>query len=85
MTQFTTITELEILNEAYMNILEKWARADDNYKATERSGFPNKIYKHRRDKYNAQLDELHTAIVALENANDLPDFNSPEAFFCEPD
>lgn len=83
MTKFTTITELELLNEAYMSILEKWARADENYKKTERSGFPNKLYKHRAEKYNAQLDELHTAILALENA--LPDFNSPEAFFCEPD
>ncbi len=68
MTQFTTISELEILNEAYMSILEKWARADENYKKSERSGFPNELYKHRRDKYNAQLDELHTAIIALENA-----------------
>lgn len=66
--RFTTISELELLNEAYMSILEKWARADENYKKSERSGFPNELYKHRRDKYNAQLDELHTAIIALENA-----------------
>lgn len=85
MKQFTTITELEILNEAYMSILEKWARADENYKKSERTGFPNQLYKHRAEKYNAQLDELHAAILALENANELPDFNSPEAFFCEPD
>lgn len=68
MTQFTTITDLEILNEAYMSILEKWARADDNYKKSERTGFPNQLYKHRAEKYNAQLEELHTAILALENA-----------------
>lgn len=68
MTQFTTITNLEILNEAYMSILEKWVRADDNYKKSERTGFPNQIYKHHRDKYHAQLEELHRAILALENA-----------------
>ena len=68
MTQFTTLTELEILNEAYMSILEKWARADDNYKKTERSGFPNQLYKHRAAKYTAQLDELHARILVLENA-----------------
>ncbi len=66
--RFTTISELELLNEAYMSILEKWARADENYKKSERSGFPNEIYKHRRDKYNAQLNELHTAILTLEDA-----------------
>lgn len=68
MTQFTTLTELEILNEAYMHILRKWSKEDDNYKASERTGFPNAICKHRRDKYQAQLDELHAAIIALENA-----------------
>lgn len=67
MTQFTTITELELLNEAYMSILGKWARADENYKKSERTGFPNKIYAHHKDKYYAQLEELHTAILALEN------------------
>lgn len=64
MTQFTTITELEILNEAYMSILEKWAREDDRY-----NSFPHELTKLRRDKYKAKLDELHNAIVALENAN----------------
>lgn len=66
MKQFTTITYLEILNEAYMSILEKWARADENYKKSERTGFPNQLYNHRAEKYKAQLDELHAAILALE-------------------
>lgn len=68
MTQFTTITDLEILNEAYMSILNKWAHNDNIYEISVKTGKPNAISKHRRDKYKAQLDELHDAIVALENA-----------------
>lgn len=68
MTTFTTITELEILNRAYMSILDDWARADDNHKKSVRMGWENHIHKARADKYKAILDELHTAILALENA-----------------
>lgn len=66
MKAFTTITELEILYEAYSSILAKWVRAEENYSKTILTGFPNKIYKHRRDKYNEQLNELHQAILELE-------------------
>ena len=69
MSQFNTITELQILNEAYMSILDKWARADENYKKSERTGFPNAISKARKDKYEAQLNELHKAIVTLERSS----------------
>lgn len=68
MTQFTTLTELEILNEAYMSILDKWARNDERYMESVKAGEPDIISKHHRDKYKAKLDELHDAIVALENA-----------------
>lgn len=85
MTQFTTITELEILNEAYMSILSKWCRESERCTNAYLNGKTDRIAEYRRDKYKARLDELHKAIVALENANDLPDFTSPEAFFCEPD
>jgi hypothetical protein len=43
-------------------------------------------YDHLNRKDNG--DQTETVTVFLEerrNANDLPDFTSPEAFFCEPD
>lgn len=69
MTQFTTITDLEILNNAYMCILAKWAHEDELCCKTVKAKKPNQIAMLRRDKLKAQLDELHEAIVALENAN----------------
>lgn len=85
MTQFKTISELTLLYSAYHHILDKWVKESDRYANSLIDGKPDRLAEHRRDKYSAQLDELHEAILKLEKANELPDFNSPEAFFCEPD
>ena len=62
MKQFETLTELEILNAAYANILEKWSR-----KVDQNQERPNKITQYWIDKYNKQLAELHAEILKLEN------------------
>lgn len=68
MRKFETLTELEILNCAYANILAKWARTDDrNRKIIEETGKPNEITEFWLNKYRKQLDELHAEILRLEN------------------
>ena len=66
MTNFTTITELQILYAAYHQILEKWIAESDRNDRLKHDGTPNKITQYRVDKLQAQLDELHEAIVKLE-------------------
>jgi hypothetical protein len=68
MTKFTTITELEILTEAYMSILDKWCRESERCTNAYIKGECDHIAEYRRDKHRARLDELHKAILALENA-----------------
>lgn len=70
MKAFTTITELEILYKAYNSILADWVRAEENYSKSILTGFPNEISKHRRDKYHEQLNELHQAILELEQGEE---------------
>ena len=66
MKAFTTITELQILYDAYHAILARWVKAEEDYSKSILEGHPNEITKRRRDKYNAQLNELHQAILELE-------------------
>ena len=68
MKQFTTITELQILYDAYHAILDRWVKAEKDYSKSILEGSPNEIAKGRRDKYNAQLAELHEAILDIERA-----------------
>ena len=43
-------------------------------------------YDHYHRKNNGDQTETVTVFLTeKKNADDLPDFNSPEAFFCEPD
>ena len=66
MTNFTTITELQILYAAYHQILEKWVAESERNDRLKHDGIPNKITQYRVNKLQAQLDELHEEIVRLE-------------------
>lgn len=65
--KFETISEYEILNHAYYHIMDKWLKRierNDEYK--KEYGRENKIERHWIDKYNDQMNELHEAILKLE-------------------
>lgn len=67
MENFTCITEKEILNAAYHHILDRWVkRIENNERYQKEHGCSNKIDKHWIDTYGKQLDELHAAIIRLE-------------------
>lgn len=68
MTNFTTITELQILYAAYHQILEQWSTESERNERLKHEGIPNKIAQHRVNKLQAQLDELNEAIVRLEQS-----------------
>lgn len=69
MKQFESLTEKEILTAAYDSILARWAHqieTNENFKAA--NGRECHISKHWIEKYSKQLDELHAAILELEQA-----------------
>ena len=68
MTNFTTITELQILYAAYHQILEKWVYESEHNDRLKHDGIPNKITQYRVNKLQAQLDELHEAIIRMEQS-----------------
>jgi hypothetical protein len=68
MTNFTTLTELQILNAAYTNILERWVTESERNDRLKLNGKPNRITQSRVDKLRAQIDELHEAILKLEQS-----------------
>lgn len=67
MTKFTTITELQILKAAYYNILnDLTSEIERNEECLKERGRDSVISKHWIDTYTKQLDELHEAILKLE-------------------
>ena len=67
MTNFTTLTELQVLKAAYGNIVERWLTESERNDRLKLNGTPNRITQSRVDKLRAQIDELHEAILRLEN------------------
>lgn len=67
MKNITTLTELQILNAAYTNILERWVTESDRNDRLRLNGTPNRITQARVDKLWAQVTELHEEILRLEN------------------
>lgn len=64
MTQFTTLTELQILNAAYDTYLASYLREKERYDALPN----NALTRARYERAKARVDELHAAILKLENA-----------------
>ena len=64
MTQFTTLTETQILNAAWMFYLDRMLKAKEIYEQN-----PDNTYALRRyEKARAQAQELHDELFRLENA-----------------
>lgn len=62
-----TITTYEIYRHAYHNILALWAaETERNERFIKEYGRENSIAKHRIEKYSAQMDEIHEALLQME-------------------
>lgn len=71
MKKFESISEKEILDAAYITILDRWLRRiDKNREYREKHGKESKIGTYWIEKYRAQLDELHDAICEIEQQQD---------------
>ncbi|EHQ92112.1 hypothetical protein [Desulfosporosinus youngiae] len=64
MTNFTTITELEILRLASFELLAMASKEADRLRANPES----QIAQHRHNKFYKQYDEIKKRIITLENA-----------------
>ena len=63
-----TITTYEIYRAAYNDILSLWAEeSEKNERFIKAYGRPNSIHARRVEKYSAQLDELHEALLQMEH------------------
>lgn len=71
MKRFESISEKEILDAAYITILDRWLRRIDNSREYRvEHGKESKIDTYWIEKYRAQLDELHDAICEIEQQQD---------------
>lgn len=71
MKKFESISEKEILDAAYITILDRWLRRiDKSREYREEHGKESKIDTYWIEKYRAQLDELHDAIREIEQQQD---------------
>lgn len=67
MKAFTTITDLQILHEAYFSILDKYFREHERNEEFKREhGRSSAISDRWIEVYDKQLDELHEAILEIE-------------------
>lgn len=61
------ITTYEIYRHAYHNLLALWStETERNERFIKEHGRENSIAKHRIEKYNAQMDEIHEALLQME-------------------
>ncbi len=66
MKEFKSITELELLYNAYYNILGYWGNETEKRKKIIAEGGTAKTSTSRIIKYNSQLNELRDEILKLE-------------------
>lgn len=64
MKNFETLTEIEILNAAWLYYLNREQREEERYKQAQTSES-----KYRYERVKAKEEELHEELVRLENAN----------------
>lgn len=67
MKKFNNVTEYEVLNGAWNFFLEQWDRERARVERAQKEGRPTQIAKARRDRYAAKMDEIHEALIELEN------------------
>ena len=71
MKKFDTLSELDVLHLAYTTLLRNWDKEKhDNEKTISLIGRENIISKSRIEKYESQLEELHSEILRLEKLED---------------
>lgn len=63
---FKSISNLQVINAAYMFILEKWAKEEERIEEATSENRETPIAKSRARKYYAQMQELHDEILRLE-------------------
>ncbi|MCL2563056.1 MAG: hypothetical protein FWE08_03360 [Oscillospiraceae bacterium] len=68
MTNFTTITEKEILTMVWDTLTEKKLREYDRIEAFAQEGKEAPIARQRFKKYDAQSNEIRARILEIENA-----------------
>lgn len=67
MKDFKTITECEILNMAWMELLNRYVEEEErNDKFKKEYGRPNQICEYRLKKLDEQINEIHSRIIEIE-------------------
>lgn len=66
MRKLKTMTELQLLNCAYTHILGLLCKKLDQLEEHKKADLPTELIEYWLNKYRKQLDELHTAIVKME-------------------
>lgn len=70
MKELKTITEYQLLNLAYIALLEKIAREEEKNERTKKElGRDNRTCQNRLKMYNEQLAEVRERILEIENNN----------------
>ena len=64
MKQFTKLTEIEILNAAWIYYLNRQLEEEELYRQTPLS----ELAKYRYEEEKAKADEIHDELVRLENS-----------------
>ena len=65
MTNFTTMTEYEVIKAAHLTILDRWDAEMRRKERLESEGKPAPLADYRLDKYEAQLRELEDALINI--------------------
>ena len=72
MKEFTSITEYQLLNLAYNELLRSIDREEEINKQTQNElGRYNRFAQYKLKFYNEQLDEIRERIFELENNNNV--------------
>lgn len=67
MKDFKTITEYEILNMAWMELINRYVEEEErNDKFKKEYGRPNQICEYRLKKLDEQINEIHSRIIEIE-------------------
>ena len=66
MKEFKTISELEILYNAWLHLLSKWTKESERKREKESANPNTDISKARCERLMSQIDEVHERILELE-------------------
>lgn len=67
MKNFETITEYEILNLAWIELLKSYIKEEErNDQFKKEYGRPNQICEYRLKKLDEQINEIHSKIIEIE-------------------